>query len=581
MRLADGGSVCDIRGMPGSSRARAVVTALVLLVGYAGAVAWLTWPLASVATTFLAGTKGACRCDVPYSAWMMAWVSRALVDPGVHLADTNIYVPARGTFFYGPGALGALPYFAPVFLATGNATLATNVTWLAGLTLTAWSMHLVVQRWTGSLLAGVVAASVLLTNGWLTWVFVPTTPHMAALQLFPWILYGAAAWRGRLSRTLRLVPLVALQCLTDLVYVMPAIVAPLGTLALVRLCRRTTRADGWRLASVLGLVALVLAPVYWPYLRLRAENPNLAGQSVWAFAYLEAELPSQLWAPAVPAAVRPVLAVLLGAGALALARRRGRPGPDIAVWGHGLLWTLVGIYIALSPTVRVNGAEVTLPQTWASVGAAVYKIIRITHRLGVAALMGLGLLAGAAFAELAARIAPMDRAGWRAPAIRAALAATFVIALYRGSLEPGASAMGRPYLLMPAPAVPPALLAAVERIGGPLVELPTAVDDMAQQATAMYHSIVHRQPILNGYASYYPAGFPERMATVMRLPDADALATLVRETGLRLVWVNLARCQLGARRTWSALAADGGGSGLTLVARTDTDLLFAVASGGR
>jgi hypothetical protein len=82
--------------------------------------------------------------------------------------------------------------FAPVFLASGNAALALNVTFLLGLVLTATTMHVVVRRWTGSDLAGLVGATTLLLNQWILWGFVPRTPHWAALCLFPVIAFTAA-----------------------------------------------------------------------------------------------------------------------------------------------------------------------------------------------------------------------------------------------------------------------------------------------------------------------------------------------------------------------------------------------------
>jgi hypothetical protein len=107
---------------------------------------------------------------------------------------------------------------------------------------------------------------------------------------------------------------------------------------------------------------------------------------------------------------------------------------------------------------------------------------------------------------------------------------------------------------------------------------------------------------LNGYASYWPTGFPQRLALACRLPDPEALAALRRETGLAMILVHLNalgdprparppyKCPpcvwvgppdpltpVGSeeRALWLALA-DHGGAGLQLVARDGDDLLFAV-----
>jgi hypothetical protein len=121
-----------------------------------------------------------------------------------------------------------------------------------------------------------------------------------------------------------------------------------------------------------------------------------------------------------------------------------------------------------------------------------------------------------------------------------------------------------------------------------------------QHARAMYRSIFHGRRLVNGYNSYFPAGFRERMALAKRLPDPEALAALRRETGLDWILVHVAdigryerelceivhrarraeRCgeRIGAseRAAWLALAESGGRDDLRLIARDGDDQLFAV-----
>jgi hypothetical protein len=95
----------------------------------------------------------------------------------------------------------------------------------------------------------------------------------------------------------------------------------------------------------------------------------------------------------------------------------------------------------------------------------------------------------------------------------------------------------------------------------------------------MYHAIYHRRPLLNGYSGYWPAGFAERMALAARLPDPEALDSLVRATGLDLILVHAAEYGRGPRHaTWIALADAGGDSRLVVVARDADDLLFRVVA---
>jgi hypothetical protein len=60
-----------------------------------------------------------------------ASASRAILTPTA-LFDANALYPAPRTLFYGPTAFGALPMFAPAFLATGNPTLALNLVTIGG-----------------------------------------------------------------------------------------------------------------------------------------------------------------------------------------------------------------------------------------------------------------------------------------------------------------------------------------------------------------------------------------------------------------------------------------------------------------
>jgi hypothetical protein len=77
---------------------------------------------------------------------------------------------------------------------------------------------------------------------------------------------------------------------------------------------------------------------------------------------------------------------------------------------------------------------------------------------------------------------------------------------------------------------------------------------------------------LKGYSSYWPIGFPERMALAGRLPSPDALARLRRDTGLDTILVH---GDASGHAGWLELASRRDGP-LRLVARHGADLLFAV-----
>ena len=553
----------------------------VTVAAYGLVVVGLTWPLAARLTTHL---PAACGADCLLTAWVLAHETHALTTAPAHLLDANTYFPAPHTLFYGVTAFGALPWFAPVFLMTGNPALALNVTWLAGLTLTAWTLHVVVRRWTESTLAGAVAAATFLGTPWV-WSWTSTAPFYALLLYLPLIVAVAADGAGVLG----LAALVVLQCLVEPLYLTLAIFVPLGVLAAWRTARRARRGASLRLVVALGLAAVVLLPVYAGYLGPVAANPGLRRQSAWGYfagddddtvpglyrlrgvPYVPMSLPWGLVTPpaatAVPRAA--FLVILLGGVSLALHARTRRPAQEVRAWKHAAGWAAAGALMSLRPVVLVLGRTVWLPHL---VLIARLSRIRIDYlRLGVVGLIGLALLAGLAFAECVRRLPGHGR--WRRVA-SGVLALALAAGLY-AQVRTGLAA-AFPVEIAIAPRSP--LVQALRASSGPVLELPLGRAGISPgpHARAMYRSIFHWRPLLNGYGSYFPAGFAERMAVAERLPDASALATLAQETGLATVVVHTQELPPAERAAWRAVAEGRGPGGLTLAAADGTDLVFGV-----
>jgi hypothetical protein len=537
-----------------------VIRHAALIACYAVVVVCLTWPLAGHVTTHLPapGFKG----DVLYSTWTLAWQTHALLTDPARIADARIYYPTPWALFYGPLAQGALPVFVPAWLLSGDPTIAINVVLLAGLTLLGWGAHCATQHMTGCWWAGLAAGGVLLTNAWIVWGFVPNAPHYAMLGGFPWIVALAARPALSAAATAALAALVVLQSLTDVVYVAPAVLVPLAVLAGLRLVRPATRRTGARLGVVLAIAGIALVPAGVGFWFVRQENPSLLSQTTWkadaiarSRAFAEASRPEG--APERRAlfdgpleGVTPLVVGLVVAGALAGALRRD--GASRTVWLHGILWCVVGVLISRSWLVATP--------------------MRLPTRLGVGGVVGLAVLVGAAVTTLAGTL--------RTPRARAFLAATLALTVwtvgYLTRIAPLRQARGG-LPLQEAPTVPPAIADALARMRGPLLELPLGPPPIQarRHATAMYHSLAHGHPVLNGYASYWPMGFPERMALADRLPDSDALDELVRSTGLRLVWVHVHALLPDDRARWKQSVVTGAGPLVTL-ARAPGELLLAV-----
>jgi len=560
-------------------RWRAALAAIATLGAYALAVGWITWPLASVLSTHLAATALGGQSDQQHAIWALAWESHALTTAPSTFLDANIYYPAKHALLYAAASYGSLPYFAPVFLTTGNPTLAMNVVFLFGVVLAAAALHLVVVRWTGSYLAGAIAGATFVCTRWVLWEWLPAAPQYATLVYFPFIVGLAAREQSDTRGMLVLAVLVALQSSTDLVYVAPAVFGPLGVLAAARLVRPTTRREGARLFGALVVALVLLAPAYTGLMWVKWENPDLARQSMWRPLTAVGPISKALFGRLVAVAVPIVAFVLVAAGAASRAcRPRDADARRARAWACALTFAVVGTCLALPYNATWWGHELTNP-LYHFIPAL--RVIRVPARLGSGGLVGLCLLAGLGFFELTRRLRE-----WLPS--RSAAAASIVLALLVCwnlyvdlQQRPWSPAdqweLPAAFPVRPSPAPDSPIIAAIRGRDGPLLEVP--VDkfggaDPTAHALAMYRSIFHWRPLLNGYASYWPHGFLERMRIVQRLPEPDAIEALWRETGLALVVVHTASMRERAR-AWLPLAM-GQNAWLRPVARDHGDVLFEV-----
>jgi hypothetical protein len=539
-------------------------------VGYAVLVGWLTWPLAASLGTHVPGVSPVAEMDTLHSLWILSWETHALSVAPAHVLDANIYHPTPHALLYSTLGLGTLPYFAPTFLLTANPVLAANLAFIACMALAAWGLDRVVRAWSGSALGAAIAACTFLLTPWVLWTWTPPRPVHFPLQYFPWIaMLGAMpGWSAR--RGWLLGALVVLQCAVDPLYVAPAVLAPLLAVVAARVSRSSTRADGVALARTLALALVVLAPIYAGPAMLKWANPGL--ESVWGNPndtpqgraldgfVLAGGVYADVRPTGVPWIVIPLIVVGLAAFAFGPADERTRTR---RAWLHAGLWTVVGVLISTRAVIRPGDPPVTILTSPIFMLAdrlapAAVHLLRGTTRLGVGALAGLALLAGLAFGACERRLG-------RIGAVVGALAIT-------GTMYAGWPGRGGPYPLVRPPATDTTIVRALRASRGPLLELPASTAPFAstEHARAMYRSIFHWRPLLNGYGSYWPAGFAERLALAARLPDADAWASLQRDTGVEAVLVHANAPRYAA---WLDLVGRRAGP-LSLVARDGSDLLF-------
>jgi hypothetical protein len=357
-------------------------------------------------------------------------------------------------------------------------------------------------------------------------------------------------------------------------------------LGLFRLLRRPTRAAGIRLLGVLAMAGGVLAPAYAGYARLRAENPAFATQTVWFFERERVTaLPWDLLARGVPTAVplAALLVIVAGAGVRALRRS---PDASTPGWRHATLWAVLGVVMSLGTIRLPSGGTVPSLQSFVAPWVPSLGVLRRVDRLGAVALVAAALLTGLGFAACARRLGPRLRV------IAALVLAGAMYAEYSHGIglphEIDAKPLPRWYPLQRAITGNSPVIDVLRRPGGPVVEVPVPpnlpgqfpviVGNPVAHARAMYRSIFHWRPLLNGYSGFWPDGFPERMRLVYRLPDPAALAALRRETGLEMIIVNLDTPLASARAAWLGVFDAGRRDDLRPVTRDDHLLLFVTGS---
>src|SRR5262245_8147317 len=123
---------------------------VVPLLVYSTATVAFTWPLATAPATQFVSWNSHAAPDVLLAIWILRWALHALATNPATLFDGNILHPTPGVLVLSEHMFGLQPFFAPVWLASGNPLLALNVASLASFVLSALAMHLLVLRWTDS-----------------------------------------------------------------------------------------------------------------------------------------------------------------------------------------------------------------------------------------------------------------------------------------------------------------------------------------------------------------------------------------------------------------------------------------------
>jgi hypothetical protein len=100
------------------------------------------------------------RFDVLLNVWTLAWGTHAVTTDPSRFFDSNALYPTQRALSYSDHQLGVLPWFAPVYLLTGNPILAYQAALFLSAISCGWLFALLVTRWTGRVGAGTAAGVV-------------------------------------------------------------------------------------------------------------------------------------------------------------------------------------------------------------------------------------------------------------------------------------------------------------------------------------------------------------------------------------------------------------------------------------
>jgi len=228
-----------------------------------------TWPLVLHPGRYSSNDNA----DAQLNEWIMAWVAHQLPRDPLHLFEANIFYPAHDALAFSEPLIVPALMGAPLAWSGGSPVLVYNVVLMLGFALTAFATWLVVERWTGSMAAGLVAGSLFAFN-------THTLTRLAHVQGIH--LYGLPAALLAIDRLIRdgawraaailAAAMVALAYTSGYLVVFAAVMIAVALIVRAAEWLPNARRVLPRLAAA-GLVAgIAILPVYRPYARAAREQ---------------------------------------------------------------------------------------------------------------------------------------------------------------------------------------------------------------------------------------------------------------------------------------------------------------------
>jgi hypothetical protein len=481
-----------------------------------------TWPLATAPGRL--GRNG--QADTQLNAWTMAWVAHQIVQDPAQLFDANIFYPERHTLAFSEHLFVQSMLGAPVRWSGGSPILVYNLVLLAGFALSGWVTAIVIERWTGSWLAGIMSGSLMAFNA----LTLTRFPHIQLqhIEFFPLALaaFDRLLVSPRVKHAIALAVWYVLQTLTSMYFLVFVTIALVGA-ALARPFEWT----GKRAKAVLplfilaALIAVIaLTPFLWPYLQARREQemfvrtlPEVARFSAHWGDYLATggRFHNVMWSgrffrgdylfPGVTALV--LVAVAIASG-VAFQDRRAR---------MALVFGVICFVLSFGPALSVYGYLYRVFPAMAAVRGA--------SRFGQIVLAAVALLAGFGIAAILSRVA------WRrALPICLALIVTANLEALRAPID-----FGRDNDFL---GIPPIFKTLNTPDRDVVVIFPLyPIPEIFKNARYMLVSTAFWKPMLNGYSGYMPTRYIEFTQKLGEFPD-DTSVSYLKSLGVTRVLVD-------------------------------------------
>jgi hypothetical protein len=470
-----------------------------------------TWPLA-LAPHRLTRHDNA---DTMLNEWIVAWVAHQIPRAPLALFDANIFHPERRTLAFSEHLVVPALMGAPLHWAGVSPPLVYNLLLMLGFGASAWAMWRMLESWTGSALAGLVAGSLYAFNAHT----LTRLPHVQALHLeflpFAWLaLDRLLKHPGRRDAAL-LGVFAALQALTSNYLLVFTALA----LALSVLCRPSEWLRPWRprtagyvlAAGALG--AVLVGPFLVPYLLAQREQGLTRSleevalySSTWRdYAATAGLVHYAAWShrvfdgatalfPGLSALLLALLAIVKG-GALADPRAR-----MVAVTGFA------GLVLSFGPTVP--------GYAWLYDAFPLLQGVRGAARFGFLALIAVAVLAGYGVAWIDQRL--------RHARARIAVAAAIILLIH-------GEAWRGPIAYRAFDGIPAVYRVIAREPHAVVAEFPFfPVEGVFRNASYVLNSTAHWKPLVNGYSGFTPASYVDNARALHQFPDERSRARLAQ-----------------------------------------------------